>query len=194
MKNGLETRTCKKCGEVAALDQFPLQGNGEGARRHECHRCYKSRMRSHYRENKEHLLKAARDAYAKNPMAVWTPAKRARANELNKKRTAEMRRSVIDVYGARCACCGETEPAFLTLDHVNNDGHKMRKSVHGKACHSFYKWIIGNKYPASIQVLCMNCNLGKARNRGICPHKEGVTIIPKGSTAKRLEAHRTPQG
>ncbi len=32
-------------------------------------------------------------------------------------------------YGQRCACCGETEPAFLAIDHVNNDGNVHRKKV-----------------------------------------------------------------
>ena len=35
-------------------------------------------------------------------------------------------RRVLDHYGRACSCCGETEPAFLTIDHVNNDGAEHR--------------------------------------------------------------------
>lgn len=38
----------------------------------------------------------------------------------------------------------------------------------------------------------MNCNHGKSRNNGVCPHKthhkEGSTTISPESTTKRLEA------
>lgn len=32
-------RTCKKCGELADGDSFPLIAGGKGVRRHVCHRC-----------------------------------------------------------------------------------------------------------------------------------------------------------
>ena len=38
---------------------------------------------------------------------------------------------------------------------------------------SIYSWLIRNNYPEGFQVLCYNCNLGKAHNNGICPHKKG---------------------
>ena len=25
----------------------------------------------------------------------------------------------------KCQCCGETQPEFLTLDHINGGGHKL---------------------------------------------------------------------
>jgi hypothetical protein len=31
----------------------------------------------------------------------------------------------------RCACCGETEERFLTIDHINNDGAEHRRKVMG---------------------------------------------------------------
>lgn len=34
---------------------------------------------------------------------------------------------IFDHYGWECACCGEAEPSFLTIDHVNNDGNYQRK-------------------------------------------------------------------
>lgn len=66
---------------------------------------------------------------------------------------------------------------FLSLDHVNNDGANHRRSLgyingNGKGASSkIWKWLRDNSYPSGFQVLCMNCNHGKARNGGICPHE-----------------------
>jgi hypothetical protein len=82
-------------------------------------------------------------------------------------------------YGARCACCGETNRGFLTIDHINNDGARLRK-IHGSGL-SFYRWIIKSNYPDFFQVLCYNGNFGRQRNGGHCPHraKEGSTPTPE---------------
>ncbi len=76
-------------------------------------------------------------------------------------------------YGEKCTCCGETEPLFLTIDHVNNDGAAHRRSMpDGRYAtgERMYRWLRDNDFPAGFQVLCMNCNLGKQRNGGVCPH------------------------
>lgn len=44
-----------------------------------------------------------------------------------------LRNEVIIHYGGdppKCACCGEDNIGFLTLDHINNDGNKDRQ-LHG---------------------------------------------------------------
>jgi hypothetical protein len=79
---------------------------------------------------------------------------------------ARYRKAVLDHYGRRCACCGETENEFLTLDHKDNDGAEHRKVVDGG---KFYRWLIKSGFPENFQVLCMNCNWAKGRY-GECPH------------------------
>jgi len=78
---------------------------------------------------------------------------------------------VYKYYGAKCNCCGEEEMKFLTVDHVNNDGNKHRYRgglrVLGSA---LCGQIIKAGYPDSYQILCMNCNYGKYKNNGVCPH------------------------
>jgi hypothetical protein len=82
----------------------------------------------------------------------------------------ELRDRVYQAYGgSRCNCCGESNPGFLTIDHVNNDGAKFRKK-HGTGV-QLYKWVILNNFPPIFQILCMNCNWGKRRAPYICPHK-----------------------
>lgn len=86
-----------------------------------------------------------------------------------------IRIEVFNAYGGLiCACCGETELSFLSLDHVNNDGANWRRRrFSGRHCAGYttYAWLRNNKFPPGFQVLCMNCNHGKRMNHGICPHQ-----------------------
>ena len=70
-------------------------------------------------------------------------------------------------YDIKCNCCGEREIEFLSLDHINNDGKKHREIVH-----NLYVWIIHKNYPPGFQILCMNCNWAKGKDKDhICPHQ-----------------------
>lgn len=79
-----------------------------------------------------------------------------------------LKKQVYDHYGWLCACCGEKEIVFLTIDHTNNDGHADRKAYISGA--RLYKKIIAAGFPDSYQILCMNCNFAKKITKGTCPH------------------------
>ena len=132
-------------------------------------------MREYNRKNRDKVTAAKRKAHRekrKNP--DWVEKQRKRGREY----WHQLRHEAIMAYGGyECACCGETEPLFLSIDHVNNDGAEHRRQLgkfdgNGKGAGSqTMKWLKDNGYPEGFQVLCMNCNHGKARNNGICPHK-----------------------
>lgn len=93
--------------------------------------------------------------------------KRIRTQEYEIKRRFERRTKLFDIYNHKCACCGITDYEFLTLDHVNNDGHIERKILKSM---TIYKNIIESKsIRNNYQILCMNCNGSKGHN-GFCPH------------------------
>lgn len=69
----------------------------------------------------------------------------------------------------QCACCGETNRNFLTVDHINNDGYKEREN---SDWFGIARWLIKNNLPEGIQILCMNCNFARYHNGGTCPHIE----------------------
>lgn len=81
----------------------------------------------------------------------------------------------MDEYGSQCSCCGSTNPFFLTLDHGNDDGAAHRLEMGREK--SIAVWVRRNGYPKDIglRVQCSNCNCGRARCGGICPHISGVT-------------------
>jgi hypothetical protein len=74
-----------------------------------------------------------------------------------------------EILGNRCNCCGETEPKFLTFDHINGGGTKERKP--GVDHVNPYRYIISNPKQIKFQLLCYNCNCGQHLAGGICPHK-----------------------
>ena len=78
-----------------------------------------------------------------------------------------VRDRVFEHYGKTCCCCGESERAFLSMDHINNDGAQHRRDI-GES--KIYGWLARNKFPSGFQTLCMNCQFGK-KNCGICPHQ-----------------------
>lgn len=85
------------------------------------------------------------------------------------------RDQIIDAYGAQCRCCGEPERVFLTIDHVHGGGTAHRRSL-GSGNRRMMLQIIADGFPAAYQVLCFNCNIGRSRNGGTCPHVMAVAI------------------
>lgn len=101
-----------------------------------------------------------------------------RSRNDHKKRRTKIRLLVFTHYSQgvpKCNCCGETNILFLTLDHVNNDGYKERKN-NKYIGNRWYEDVIKKGFPSGLQVLCSNCNTGKMRNEGICPH---IGIVEK---------------
>jgi hypothetical protein len=70
----------------------------------------------------------------------------------------------------QCACCGEQEINFLSIDHINGGGWKDITQDGTKSPVTFYSRLVKQGFPLGLQVLCMNCNFGRHRNGGVCPH------------------------
>ena len=130
-----------------------------------CRRCSNARHKEWYAANREHARSLNRvksttwvGVTFEKPITRTTAANRM------------LREEVITVYGAKCACCGETTREFLTIDHIEGGGGKHRKSLQGTY---FYRWLKNAGFPKDkFQLLCYNCNCSMA-HRGYCPHKSG---------------------
>lgn len=104
----------------------------------------------------------------------WRDSNRDRINSNQRAKRLALKLQVFNTYGGCiCKCCGETNLEFLSIDHVNNDGAKHRKTIFGKnkVGGSFYEWLKKNNFPIDIglRVLCMNCNFSLG-HFGYCPH------------------------
>ena len=152
--NQVLTKTCTKCGETKHEDHFYMRP--QGYRQSQCKTCFIQRTH----DNRLKRLDAAR----------------AHDAAYGKVKRAFIKEAVFKAYGGwQCACCGETEQLFLTLDHINNNGAEDRRAIGGKqtsAGYVTYRYLYARNFPPGYQVLCSNCQHGKRMNKGICPHQE----------------------
>ena len=128
------------------------------------------------KENHEHVLQIERKSDKKRYKDKLKYARKWFSPYIKK-----LRIEVLGHYGRKgnpvCVCCNESIWQFLTLDHINGNGNKIRKENPRHRAWMLYQYLrkqfkTTGKYPKGYQTLCMNCNLGRSRNEGICPHKE----------------------
>lgn len=140
--------------------------------------------------NREKLRRKARARYHKNTEKekarhfAWTQKNkkhlrvymeefrkihRETINRRAKEYRARLKERVFQHYGGYvCVCCGITEKRFLTIDHIIKSGKSPSERK------TLYSWIKQKNFPVGFRVLCFNCNLGRDKNKGICPHTESL--------------------
>lgn len=137
--------------------------------------CKRSRIKNREKRNAKN-----REWYRKNAEArkvkqsIYRKENKEKVNAATriwqKAHIRQLRKEMIDAYGGKCTCCGESEPIFLQLDHINNDGNVERRK-HGNHVVEWQELKKRNWPKENHQLLCANCNHGKRMNNGICPHK-----------------------
>ena len=105
---------------------------------------------------------------------IHTDKRRSNSKEKERLKSKEryklLKQECYEAYGNKCECCGETEPAFLSFDHIHNDGAEHRKTVSSGA--TFFRFLKKQGFPKdNYRILCHNCNLGRQLNGGVCPHQ-----------------------
>lgn len=123
-------------------------------------------------------LRAADPDFKENQRARTTGyywANRAKAISSQKTYRDRQKDLVFDHYGRSCACCGENEIVFLSIDHVAGDGAAHRRANAKRSGASLYSLLIKDGFPEGFQILCYNCNFAK-RNGNTCPHAELVKM------------------
>lgn len=124
-----------------------------------------AKVKAYYRANRDKRLAYGRE---------WRIAHSDRMKGYRQKHVLKLKEETFNAYGGRvCRCCGEIEPKFLTIDHVEGGGNIHRKSLGSTGGKDFYSWLRQEGFPKGYQVLCFNCNLSKG-HYGVCPH----TIAP----------------
>lgn len=85
------------------------------------------------------------------------------------KERAQLKIAFLREFNSTCSCCGETDPRFLTLDHVQDDGNTHRETLKE---HQIMRQAKSAGWPRErYTCLCFNCNSGRSINGGVCPHK-----------------------
>lgn len=86
----------------------------------------------------------------------WRANHRGYSSEYNKR----IRLEVLEHYGGKCAWCGESNPMYLCIDHVDGGGNEHRKKISAQA---LPRWLKLSDYPEGFQVLCWNHNYAKSQ-------------------------------
>ena len=162
----------KKCSDCKK--RFPESKFYRG--QHRCKLCSNIRTYEWRLKNPEKVREISRKSGRKRKEYRNAYSKKyylANSDDLKARQIARYRKIKDLAYkaygGYKCACCGEIEKSFLSLDHMNNDGYEHRKTVQAPG---LTLWLRKNNYPIGFQVLCMNCQFGRKHNAGVCPHKK----------------------
>ena len=94
----------------------------------------------------------------------------------------------------KCACCGDTNSDFLTIDHMKNDGKAHRKQIDNNGSGGgwrIYLWLRKHNYPEGFQILCLNCNFARG-HFGLCPHKRGFNLTDQRAKIYYINSRRNP--
>ena len=100
---------------------------------------------------------------------IWQQENKDKVKARNNRSYYKIKRELLAAYGGKCACCGETEPVFLSLEHKNGGGVAHRKRLGGG--HAIWWELKRLNWPQEeYTILCHNCQRGTMRPEG-CPHK-----------------------
>ena len=183
-------KRCSQCKRRKPLREFYFVGEPCGRyRRGDCRACVNERLRRQTERSKEWLRDHCRAWFHKHRRLL------ASANAVVTPKLSpyyRLQHEAIMAYGGYCCtCCGIDEPFFLTIDHVDGNGGKQRRKT-GTGT-PFYSWLRDHSYPPGFQVLCSNCNHGRYRNGGTCPHEYRVKRCAE-KRKQRVSRVRAPRG
>jgi hypothetical protein len=147
----------------------------------------KEYQRQYYLKNKEKSLATSKEWVNNHPeerkkIALrYSRNNRDKVNTTTKKVASRIRTQVLEAYGNKCTCCGETEPIFLTIDHING----VEPGSGARAGLPLYRYLVKNNFPPGFQILCYNCNCSKGYY-GSCPHTGIIQVNNSRHTKVRL--------
>lgn len=138
------------CGKVVAV----------GSNR--CEGC-RDRRRSYEREHQQEINIRKRKWEAENRDKVIIQKR-----ESGRRANARLKNEIIEAYGGKCVCCGETTTEFMTIDHAYGRANDQEPRRTGK---DLYRWLKKMGFPQDgFQLMCFNCNSARGF-LGRCPHE-----------------------
>jgi hypothetical protein len=118
-------------------------------------------------------LRAENPERARIYQAEWR-----RKKDYSRASRRRLKMEVLHAYGGEhpaCACCGESTPEFLAIDHLNGGGKNHRDNLIRSGT-NMYAWLKREGFPPGFQVLCHNCNCALGYY-GACPHRPKVVRV-----------------
>lgn len=138
-----------------------------------------NRDKVYYRKNADRIRERVIDYFKENGSGILSR---------RRQKDRQLKQEIIDAYGGKCECCGESAFEFMTIDHINGDGAEHRRQIGGKGRH-LYRAIKAEGFPKDrYRLLCLNCNISLGFY-GYCPHhpeiRSTVSHVPFNPGRKR---------
>lgn len=92
----------------------------------------------------------------------------------SQKNHRSLKNRVMKKYGGTCKGCGTNELTVLTIDHINDDGARKRKSKQDSSGRAFYLQLVKEARRRDLQILCANCQLRKQAGERLPAKIEGL--------------------
>lgn len=177
------TKTCSKCKSEKMLKEFYKNSTSKDGLTAQCRLCIKAKYKRVEKLEKilwsEKQVRVCKTCGLEKPLIDFRRSvgsildrsahcKRC-SSTAHVKKYRKQKEKILQRYGDRCACCGESIKAFLTIDHINGNGGQEKKA---KGASTMMRELASGPMRDDIQILCYNCNCSKYHNGGICPHKE----------------------
>lgn len=155
-------KPCTRCKEIQPLNAFTVHKRMPDGRSQYCRSCNAKWARNYRKNNKEGCAEAKKRYHHKNRTAIL---------ERMQKYISGLKDIVFNMYGNKCACCGETNREFFAIDHLEGGGTQERKRLgtRGILIAASKDGFKKDKY----QLLCHNCNMSLGFF-GYCPHRPHV--------------------
>ena len=96
-------------------------------------------------------------------------------NERQRARGKLLRKAMVEAYGGKCECCGETALLLLMLDHIEGGGTKERNAGAVSGAILYRRLQLAGWPRGKYRLLCENCNLSRAYYKR-CPHIEAREV------------------
>lgn len=139
----MKTKKCKRCNQIKSIDCFYFNERYRDGMVPWCKQCKKDYISKRRKTEPQNLKDAA----------------------LNKEKRKETKRIVLTHYGhgtCKCVWCGESRMECLSLDHIKDDGEKLRRAGIEPSGYMLYRRLLNQGFPEGYQTFCMNCQWIKA--------------------------------
>jgi hypothetical protein len=129
------SRRCSRCGEVKAIDEFPMKYKDRGLRRVWCRDCCREYGREHYRKNRQAYLDKA-----------------VRRNRRERSKARDLLHAYLRQHP--CVDCGESDITLLDFDHRDRS---MKRATISRLIHT-EGWDGALVEIEKCDVRCANCH------------------------------------
>lgn len=182
----MEAKLCHKCSTNKPLSEFGKKKSAKSGLYSSCKACVSKQNAKYKSTHKERLsivqktkYAATKEKHAERWQAYYSDNADAINRVKNERREQEFQ-EFIGLFGGRCEFCEETEPEFLTADHVQDDGFVRRESKNQILRLVAEKGL--EEVKRRIRILCYSCNSGRNAENPIA--WRGIHFGPQLDTSK----------